>query len=44
MTFIRIELTDWEAVFYIAKWLVIGVAIGAIIRLIIHSIRERKKK
>ncbi len=43
MTFIRIALTDWEAVFYMVKWLATGLVIGVITMMIIHYRKERKK-
>jgi len=41
MTFIIIDLVDWIAVFYIAKWVLTGFVIGIITGIIIGKRKEK---
>ncbi len=43
MTFIRIDLVDWIAVFYIVKWLSIGFVIGAVTMVIIKARKKNEE-
>ena len=36
MSLIKIALTDWEAIFYIVKWLAIGFTLGFLTKLYLN--------